>query len=133
MGGFIKERLCPNHSATAGGQDLPFVFGPQYTISSATMIHTGAYDVVVSDIVGTVTSLPATLTLTPPVLHIQRVTGDPPQVQLWWASPDHVAIHTTELPNGTWETLLSPFSGVILDATNRQDYFRLRSTTQPAD
>jgi hypothetical protein len=113
--------------------EIPFTFGPQYSIPNATMLHTGVYDVVVSDTLGAVTSQPATLTLTPPVLHIQRLTINPPQVQLWWISPDHMAERTTELPNGTWEWLSYPYSGVILDATNHQEYFRLRFMQRPVD
>jgi len=114
-------------------QEVPGAYGPQYSISSATLLHTGAYDVVVSDAVGAVTSQPATLTLTPPVLRIEHVTIDPPQVQLWWISPDHMAERTLELPNGTWEWISYPYSGVILDATNRQEYFRLRFSERPRD
>ena len=114
-------------------QEMPFIFGPQYSISSATMVHTGAYDVVVSDALGAVTSQPATLTLTPPVLRIQQLTINPPQVQLWWVSPDHMAERTTELPNGTWEWISYPYSGVILNATNHQEYFRLRFMQRTVD
>jgi hypothetical protein len=114
-------------------QEIPFVFGPQYAISSATMVHTGAYDVVVSDALGTVTSQPATLTLTPPVLSIRQLTINPPQVQLLWISPDHMAERTLELPNGTWEWISYPYSGVILDATNHQEYFRLRYMQRSVD
>ncbi len=114
-------------------QELPFVYGPQYAIYNATMLHTGAYDVVVSDALGAVTSQPATLTLTPPVLRVEHVTIHPPQVQLWWQSPDHMAERTTELPNSAWEWISYPYSGVILDATNHQAYFRLRFMQRPVD
>jgi hypothetical protein len=114
-------------------QEVAFAYGAQYSIPSATMVHPGVYDVVVSDAVGTVTSQPATLTLTPPVLRIEHLTINPPQVQLWWVSPDHMAERTLELPNGTWEWISYPYSGVILDATNRQEYFRLRFMQRPVD
>jgi hypothetical protein len=131
MGEILTEPL--RYRWQQNTQELAFVYGPSYSISSAAMVHTGVYNVVVSDALGTVTSQPATLTLTPPVLRIHRLTLSPPQVLLWWTSPDHFAERTFELPNGAWEWLSYPYSGTILDATNRQEYFRLRLGQPPSD
>lgn len=100
------------------------------TIPVTRMSDAGDYAVLVSDHVGSVLSLPATLTLTPPILRLGVVTEPPGGFQLWWTSPDHLPEFISDLTNANnpdnWSIVPDWFNGMVLPPTEEPRFFRLR-------
>ena len=100
------------------------------TIPVTRMSDAGDYTVLVSDHVGSVLSLPATLTLTPPILRLDVVTEPPGGLRLWWTSPDHLPEFISDLTNAnnpdSWSIVPDWYNGIVLLPTEEPQFFRLR-------
>lgn len=103
---------------------------PVYFLANARTWDAGQYTVLVSDAVGSVTSQAATLTVTPPILQVTVATNAPGSIQLWWISPDHRPEFIEDLSQAaeleSWTLISDFFSGMTVETTSGQRYFRLR-------
>lgn len=123
-GDIISEPL--RYTWRKDGLDIPFVGTPGLTLPSTSMMLTGAYSVVVSDLAGSVTSQIAILSLTPPLLRIQAWTNDGPAIRLSWTTPDHFPEFKDDVDGASWEWLPSGLGEAIVPITNTQQFYRLR-------
>jgi hypothetical protein len=109
---------------------IPGANGSTYTIPSARPYDVGEYTVMVSDNVGEVVSMPALLTITPPILQLRTLPAFPEMIQLWWTSPDHYPEFITDLNDaavpGNWTVVPNWEHGMLLPKAGEPRFFRLR-------
>lgn len=99
------------------GASISGATGSAYNIASAQAMHAGNYTVVVTNLVGSVTSAPAALVVSAPSPILVTIAQDN-RVTLTWSGglPPYQVEFTTNLANSAWQALGAP-------TTNRSSTF----------